>query len=87
MADVEFVATYELSNININRKKPVSLIHIFVNNARLDIQIEDRFGNTVVPKECLLVPLFLIDEVVEKIKDETISNYSYDTDNAKLIKA
>ena len=83
MADVEIVATYEL--FNINRKKLEALIHKFFNNARLDIQIEDRFGNPVVPREWFLVPLFVIDEVVEKIKDKTISNYCYDTETVSLV--
>jgi hypothetical protein len=84
MADVEIVATYEL--FNINRKKLEALIHKFFNNARLDIQIEDRFGNPVVPREWFLVPLFVINEVVEKIVDGTISSYQYDFESAKLIK-
>ena len=84
MTDVEIVATYEL--FNINRKKLEALIHKFFNNARLDIQIEDRFGNPVVPREWFLVPLFVINEVVEKIVDGTISSYQYDFESAKLIK-
>ncbi len=84
MADVEIVATYEL--FNINRKKLEALIHKFFSNARLDIQIEDRFGNPVVPREWFLVPLFVIDEVVERVKDGTLGNYKYDIENACLIK-
>lgn len=84
MADVEIVATYEL--FNINRKKLEALIHKFFSNARLDIQIDDRFGNPVVPREWFLVPLFVIDEVVERVKDGSISDYEYDTDTAKLLK-
>ena len=83
MADVEVVATYEL--FNINRKKLEVLIHKFFNNARLDIQIEDRFGNPVVPREWFLVPLFVIDEVVEKIKDGSIADYVYDHNKAVLV--
>jgi len=83
MADVEVVATYEL--FNINRSKLENLIHRFFEAARLDIQIKDRFGNPVVPREWFLVPLFVIDEVVEKIKDGTIQNYTYDTESASLI--
>ncbi|MGS2723963.1 GIY-YIG nuclease family protein [Porticoccus sp. GXU_MW_L64] len=85
MADVEVVATYEL--FNINRKKLEGLIHKFFNNARLDIQIDDRFGNPVVPREWFLVPLFVVDEVVEKIKDGTIGDYQYDIDSACLVRS
>ncbi len=83
MADVEVVATYEL--FNINRSKLENLIHKFFDGARLDIQINDRFGHPVVPREWFLVPLFVIDEVVEKIKDGTISKYAYDMESASLV--
>lgn len=84
MADVEVVATYEL--FNINRSKLEHVLHKFFDSARLDIQIDDRFGNPVVPREWFFVPLFIIDEVVEKIKDGTISKYSYDTKSVSLIR-
>ncbi len=77
MADVEIVATYEL--YNISRTKLENILHRFFESAKLDIQINDRFGNPVIPREWFLVPLFIVDEVVEKIKDGTISEYCYDT--------
>jgi len=83
MADVEVVATYEL--YNINRTKLENLIHKFFSAARLDIQINDRFGNPVVPREWFLVPIFIIDEVVERIKDGTLSKYKYDTKSVSLV--
>ena len=83
MADVDVVATYEL--YNINRTKLEKLIHRIFDVARLDIEISDRFGNPVVPREWFLVPLFAIDEAVEKIRDGTIANYIYDPQSAKLI--
>lgn len=85
MADVEIVATYEL--FNINRTKLEKVLHKFFDQARLDIEIKDRFGNPVVPKEWFLVPLFIIDEVVEKIRDESISEYQYDTKSVTLVSA
>ena len=83
MADVEIVATYELDNIN--RSKLEKIIHTFFEAARLDIEINDRFGHPVVPREWFLVPLFVIDEMVEKIKDGTIGEYMYDMDSAALV--
>ena len=83
MAEVEVVAEYTL--YNINRSKLEKLIHQFFNGARLDIEINDRFGHPVVPREWFLVPLFVIDEVVERIKDGTISEYVYDTESAALV--
>jgi hypothetical protein len=83
MADVEIVATYEL--YNINRTKLENLIHRIFDPARLEIEIKDRFGNPVVPREWFLVPLAAIDEAVEKIKDGTISTFKYDPKSATLI--
>lgn len=83
MADVEIVATYEL--FNINRSKLEGLIHRIFDTVRLDIEIPDRFGKPVVPQEWFLVPLFIIDEAVARIKDGTISNYVYSPNSAELI--
>lgn len=84
LADVEIVATYTL--YNINRAKLEALIHRIFDPARLDITIEDRFGHPVVPREWFLVPLFVIDEAVEKIKDGSIAGAVYDPTHARLMK-
>ncbi len=85
LADVEVVATYRL--FNINRSKLENIIHKVFGPARLDISIADRFGNPVVPREWFLVPLFIIDEAVERIKDGTITGYTYRPENASLVRA
>ncbi len=83
MAEVEIVATYEL--YNINRVKLENLIHRFFDSARLNIEIKDRFGNPGTPREWFLVPLAAIDEAVDKIKDGSITKYSYDPSSASLV--
>ena len=83
MSEVEIVATYEL--YNINRVKLENLLHRFFDTARLNIQIKDRFCNPINPREWFLVPLFVIDEVVDKIKDGTLASYKYDSKEVKLI--
>jgi hypothetical protein len=82
MANVEVVATYEL--YNINRSKLENLIHRIFEPARLEIEIMDRFGRPVVPREWFLVPLFAINDAVDKIKDGTITSYRYDPLAAEL---
>jgi hypothetical protein len=84
LADVEIVATYDL--YNINRTKLENVIHRIFDPARLDVEIKDRFGNPVIPREWFLVPLYAIDEAVERIKDGTISSYRYDPKSARLDK-
>ena len=83
LADVEVVATYEL--FNINRSKLENLIHRIFDPARFDVEILDRFGRPVVPREWFMVPLFVIDEAVERIRDRTIVNFIYDPKTAKLV--
>ena len=83
MANVEVVATYEL--YNINRTKLENLIHRIFEPARLDIEIMDRFGRPVTPREWFLVPLFAVNDAVEKIKDGTIAKFTYDPAQAKLV--
>ena len=83
MADVEIVATYSL--YNIDRGKLEKLIHRIFAPARLEIEIEDRFGNPIVPREWFLVPLAAVEDAVGKIRDGTITRYSYNAESASLV--
>jgi T5orf172 domain len=83
LAEVEIVARYEL--YNINRVKLENLLHRFFANARLDIQITDRFGKPVKPQEWFLVPLTVIDEAVKALQEGSISQLRYDLDTATLV--
>jgi hypothetical protein len=82
MSDVEIVATYEL--YNINRTRLESLIHRIFQAARLEIEVKDRFGQTVVAREWFLAPLQAIDDAVRRIQDNTIVGYAYDLATASL---
>ena len=85
LAKVEVVSTYKLAGIN--RSKMEKLFHRLFSPARLNITINDRFGHPVQPEEWFLVPLFIIDEAVERIKDGTITQYTYDPKAGKLVTA
>lgn len=85
LAKVEVVATYKLAGINRTRME--NLFHRLFAPARLSITINDRFGHPVQPEEWFLVPLFVIDEAVARIKDGSITGYIYDPSAAKLVKA
>jgi hypothetical protein len=82
LADVEVVATYQL--YNINRTKLENLLHRVFEPARLRITLTDRFGNPVSPREWFLVPLFVIDDAIERIKDGTIADYVYEPAEGSL---
>jgi hypothetical protein len=84
MANVEVIATYQL--YNVSRVKLENIIHRVFDPVQLDVEIKDRFGNPVKPREWFLVPLFVIDEVVERIKDRTIPQFVYDPTTARLVR-
>ncbi len=84
LAGVEVVATYKLANINHFKLEKV--IHSFLEPAKLEIEITDRFGVPVTVREWFLVPVFIIDQLVEKILSGTIQNYYYNSASAKIEK-
>ena len=83
LAGVEVVATYKLHNLN--RTKLEGLFHKIFGAAKLDLTIEDRFGNSVKPTEWFMVPLHIINEVVSHIREGTIVNLKYDPSSAQLV--
>ena len=82
LADVEIIAEFKLANVNRNALE--ALLHKFFGSVRLDMELKDRFGSQVEPREWFLVPLTAIDEAIQKIKDETIGDYRYDPESARL---
>jgi hypothetical protein len=83
LADVDVVATYKLHNLNRTRLE--NLFHRLFGAAQLDLTIEDRFGNPVKPREWFLVPLHVIDEAVQRIRDGSITGVVYDPKTAQLV--
>lgn len=84
LAGVEVVATYKLHNIN--RVRMENLFHKIFSSAQIDINIDDRFGNPVKPREWFLVPLHAINEAVERILDGSITQFAYDTQKASMVR-
>ncbi len=82
LAEAEVVAVYRLANMNCRAFE--SLLHKFLARARIDLALADRFGGTVQPREWFLVPLPVIAEVVERIKDGTITSYVFDVQTASI---
>jgi hypothetical protein len=82
LADVEIVATYKLAGVN--RTKMENLFHRLFAPAQIELTIQDRFGHPVQPKEWFLVPLSVIDEAVQRIRDGSITDMVYDPATARL---
>jgi hypothetical protein len=83
LAAVEVVATYKLHNLN--RTGLENIFHRLFGAAQLDLTIEDRFGHPVKPREWFLVPLHVIDEAVQRIRDGSITDVLYDPKGAQLV--
>lgn len=83
LADVELVTTYQL--YHVDRTKLEHLLHRVFEPARLEITLSDRFGNPVTPREWFLVPLFVIDEAIERIRDGSITEYRYDPSTGSFV--
>ena len=83
LAAVDVVATYKL--YDVNRPRLEALIHRVLNPVRFDVEIPDRFGKPVRPREWFLVPLPVIDDIVDRIADGTLSGMTYDPSTAGLI--
>ncbi|MFN9026940.1 MAG: GIY-YIG nuclease family protein, partial [Akkermansiaceae bacterium] len=84
LAEVDIIETYKVSNMDLTKLE--KLLHKFFDVARLDVQLKDRFGFDVEPREWFLVPLPIIEEVIEKLIDGTLPNYRYSPDDGMIIK-
>ena len=82
MAPVRPVASYTL--YNMDRVKFEHLLHTFFTDARLDIEITDRFSKKIKPREWFLVPQEAIAEAVSRLQDGSIVDYQYDNETTKL---
>ena len=83
MAAVHPVATYTL--YNIDRVKLEHLLHDFFAEARLDIEITDRFGKKIKPREWFLLSPGIISEAISRLKDGSIVKCSYDAARSMIV--
>lgn len=82
MADVELVKTYEFNGLNTVKLE--QKIHKFLTSARLDITITQN-GKSFRPEEWFLVPIEVIDEVVEAILNRSIKFLKYDKSTSSIV--
>lgn len=74
-------------NANINRTKLEQVIHQFFSAARMDVQLKDRFGERVEPREWFLVPLPEIRMLVKLLTDGRVEHCVYDAESARIVDA
>lgn len=85
LADVDLVASYALSNINPTKLE--GLLHTLFAKARLDLNLQDRFGGAVTPREWFMLPLDIIDGAIDLLCRGELEHYYYDSNKAMLIDA
>ena len=76
MAPAHPVRSFEAINLNANKFE--SILHRLFAEARLNIEIIDRFGKPVRPREWFLLPLSIIDQAIPMILDGSIVGHRYD---------
>ncbi|MBD8019093.1 GIY-YIG nuclease family protein [Kaistella pullorum] len=82
-SDVEIIATYKCFNLNTHNFE--NLLHRFFGDCCLNIDLYDENKKRITPREWFVVPLPIIDEVVELIISGGIVNYRYDVANQMLV--
>lgn len=85
MAAVKPVMSYQAINLNANAFE--RLVHHFFGEARLDIEIKDRFGKTIKPREWFLLPLSVIEQAIPLMVDGSILRYRYDHRSCAIVEA
>lgn len=76
-APVEIVASYKC--LNMNTQKFEHLIHRFFGEVKLDMSLKAPDGTSYVPSEWYVVPLDVLDRVINLIINGEIVNYRYDS--------
>ena len=83
LADVDIIASYK--TYNLEAQKFEHLIHRFFAEVCLNIDINDDKGRRITPREWFVVPLPIIDKVIQLILSGDIVNYKYDSTNEVLL--
>lgn len=84
MAEVHLVSTYKCYNVNPHKFE--QLLHRFFGEVCLNVDIYDDKGGRITPREWFVVPLPIIDKVIDLILSGDIVNYSYSNENKEIIK-
>lgn len=85
LAEVDVVAEFTLYNMNLQATE--KLLHTFFREAQADIQIPDRFGNMVKPKEWFFLPLDVIKEAINILQNDDIRSYRYNSSDISITRA
>lgn len=85
MAPAKLLKTYTI--YNADPAKVESILHAFFGEACLDVEVNDRFGRAVKPREWFVVPMDALDFGIQRLFDGTISRYRYDRRTQAVVEA
>lgn len=83
MAPVRIITTYEC--YNFNPQKLEQLLHNFFGSNCLNVDIYDKSGRRIMPREWFIAPIEAIEQVVKLIIDGGIINYRYDSQKQEIV--
>jgi hypothetical protein len=83
MSPVKLVAEYEA--YNMNTQKFEHLLHKFLADVCLDIDVADNNGKTHKPREWFIAPLGIIYRAIELIATQQIQHYQYDAKLKQIV--
>lgn len=75
MAPVMIIATYKV--VNMNSQKFEDLVHQLLKPVQFQVTVYDEKGFEHQPQEWFVVPLPVVDVIIQKIMDGTIVGYTY----------
>ena len=78
MAPVEVVATYKV--VNMHSQKFEDLVHQVLKAVQFSVTVIDDQGMAHEPEEWFVVPLPVVDSIIARILDGTITAYSYNAE-------
>lgn len=84
MAPVQIMTTAQI--VNMNSHVFEGLIHQFFSAVQFHVKVYDDEGEEHIPSEWYVAPLEIIEKVIEKIVDGSITQYSYNAELQKLEK-
>lgn len=84
MDEVQIVRTYKCANFN--SQKLEQLVHKFLGEVCLDLNIFDSNGISYSPREWFVAPIEVIEEAISLIINNSILEYQYDFKMRKIVK-
>ena len=83
MAPVKIISAYK--TFNLDPQKFENIIHNFFSERCLDVKIADKKGNYKKPKEWYIVPINVIEEIIQLIINNQHNNFRFDNLTNKIV--